>query len=91
MDKRRTFTVDQYIDIYDSYLTEIATRQNMSIKAIRELFRYFLKLFVFRALPEQGELEFPLGSGIFYKRVGMSRFQVRVEREKSRRWLSNNE
>lgn len=91
MDKRRTFTVDQYIEFYDSYLTEIASKQGMSIQTTRELFRCFLKLFVFRALPDQGELEFPLGSGIFYKRVGMNRFQVRVEREKSRQWLSSNE
>ena len=88
MDKRRTFTVAEYIALYDVYLETLARDKGISLALARGLFRHFMKIFVFSCLSTRSELEFPRHSGTFYKRVGMSRFQVRIDRERSRQWLS---
>lgn len=91
MDKRRTFTVDEYIALYHDYLDTLAKEQGISFAAARELFRHFMKSLVFNCLSTTSELEFPRHSGTFYKRVGISRFQVRIDRGRSRKWLAEHD
>ena len=91
MDKLRTFTVDEYIALYNDYLETLAQERGISFTAVKELFRHFMKIFVFSCLSTRSELEFPRHSGTFYKKVGISRFQVRVDRERSRQWLAERD
>jgi hypothetical protein len=91
VDKRRTFTVDEYIVLYNDHLENLAQERGISFRAVKELFRHFMKIFVFSCLSTRTELEFPRHSGTFYKRVGISRFQVRIDRERSRKWLAERD
>lgn len=86
MNSRSTFSIEDYLANHQPYLKRMAEENGMAVIDYENMFRFILENIV-RSLPISCELEFPAGSGIYYRRLSLDRFQLRIDKDTSRRWL----